>query len=548
MSSEAFEELRVASDLLQIALDRYLNACLAMKHTITNGSSLSVRHRNITGSALDSEKVRIDVHETILRKSKLAIFYAANKSPNLVPISILPDEILVLVFQYLVDAIHIPANADSTETPAYPLLLSQTCTHWRQLIHRTSSLWSNFRINRGIGRNGFLSYLKFHTIQTKEAPMDISISEDLSSPELRVPNILSLVEPFTGRIESLRFRVVSFSGSENQRDRVARLLAGCLQAANGKLKRLTATTFYLYRGPNGNQHWIVESATNPPNGSSLGLPLSQEYFEDALLTVSSLWFDGLYFNWTSKLYHGLTSLRLDKNPTCSITEPLLVNILVASPRLQWLDVRINITDITTSPTPVYMPNLEVLISTDNMSLLQLIQPGSKELTLSIISRARASVVQFEQESVGNMGYDPRFTSFLSRANVVSFYGEGFLRGIVELLDLLLVAPKIRTLALSYFIHYTPFNRLAVPTSALDQLLILKGCRLECSVVRRIIETCGVKELVLSDKSITDSSERVIQNKFSFTEELSNSGNTHIRFVSSDDTSLLSKFVGPVIRS
>ncbi|CAE6413965.1 unnamed protein product [Rhizoctonia solani] len=548
MSSETLGELRIASEILQVALDRYLNACLAVKHSVTSTSSSSVHHRDTTGPALNNEKVRVDIHEAKLHGSKLAILYATNKSPDVVPVSILPDEILVLVFQHLVDAIHGPANVDNAEIPAYPLLLSQVCTDWRQLIHRSPSLWSYFRINRGIGRSGFPSYSKLHTNQTKETPMDVSISDTLSLPEFTTPSMLSLVKPFTGRIRSLRFRVVAFNGSEDQQDRLTRLLAGCLQATHGKLKRLILSTFYLYRGPSGNQHWFIESAANPSHNSSLGLPLSHAYLEDTLLAVSDLWLDGLYFDWASKIYHGLTSLRLDKNSTCSITESLLASILVASPQLRWLDVRLNITHTATSPTLINLPHLEVLISTEDMALLRLVQPGSKELTLSIISRTRPSVVQFEQESTHNMGYNSRFTSFLSRANVVSFYAEGFLRDLGEVWDLLSMAPKIRTLALSYFVHHMPFDRRTVSNWSLDELSILKGCRLELSMVQYIVENCGVETLVLSDKSITDSNEKVIQDKLLLVKELSNSGNTHLRFVPPDHTSLLSKFVGPVVRS
>ncbi|CAE6518740.1 unnamed protein product [Rhizoctonia solani] len=97
------DELRVAGALLRLALDRYLNTCLAIKCS-------SVEYPGLVGQpqlAYSTSRIVLDEvtllaeHETKLRESKVAILQAINPRPDVVPVSKLPVDILVRVFEQL---------------------------------------------------------------------------------------------------------------------------------------------------------------------------------------------------------------------------------------------------------------------------------------------------------------------------------------------------------------------------------------------------------------------------------------------------------------
>ncbi|KDN47794.1 hypothetical protein RSAG8_03214, partial [Rhizoctonia solani AG-8 WAC10335] len=71
-----------------------------------------------------------------------------------------------------------------------------------------------------------------------------------------------------------------------------------------------------------------------PNAHSL----NTDKLEDALAPITDLRLGGAYFNWESKAYHGLVSLRLDHTDSYSISEIQLASILESSPRLRWIDM------------------------------------------------------------------------------------------------------------------------------------------------------------------------------------------------------------------
>ncbi|KAL5633488.1 hypothetical protein ACGC1H_003850 [Rhizoctonia solani] len=531
------DEFRVASDLLQIALNRYLNACLAIEHSHTK-THLQPGPQNLTGLILVNELPLISTFEAALRQSKITILHSINQSPDLVPISKLPTDILIHIFQKLVDITHGIANFDGKVVSDYPLVLSHVCTHWRQAVFDSPSLWSHVSISPKIKEDRrLLAYANFHKIRTKEGLVDLSIYNTFSStPE--IPGLFEFVGPYFGRIRSLAFGLVMRRSPKCTHKDHGCLLAGGLKSSNGRLKRLIVKIWLLesWGGPSDRLQWFMESSSNPPDHMSLRLDLPHEHLEAMLHPISELYLEGLSFKWTSKAYHGLTTLRLGRfyQGLTSIPESQLRNILTSSPQLQWLSVDLDISQTTTSPDPVYMPYLRALIVQD-MSILRLIQPGSDELTLSILSDKLLNPTKGET-------FDDSLLNFFSRANITKFHSNGLLHEISDARYLLSVAPRIQVLSLYYLI---------CPDSSVDMLsdssgslkeLILNECEVELSELRRMIQLYQIEKLVLCDSVNTPNGEVLSPDQVI----VSDSDKTVVHYVSLKDMSLLlGQFLGPV---
>ncbi|KAG8729467.1 hypothetical protein FRC11_008715, partial [Ceratobasidium sp. 423] len=123
------DELRITSNLFQVALDRYLNACLAVKYFYTEAPSPTYPQK-IIGSRLVNELSVMLTYETKLRESKMAILHSINQAPDVVPINKLPTDILIYVFQLLVDTLYGLPDVDNEKIPKYPLSLSHVCARW----------------------------------------------------------------------------------------------------------------------------------------------------------------------------------------------------------------------------------------------------------------------------------------------------------------------------------------------------------------------------------------------------------------------------------
>ncbi|KAH7335590.1 hypothetical protein B0J17DRAFT_81521 [Rhizoctonia solani] len=200
------DELHTASDLLRVAIDRYLNACLAIKCWPTEGRLLA-QPGGLTGSTIAKQLPRLFEYETKLCKSKTTILQSINTYPDVVPISKLSTDILLHVFQELVDMEYrVPSSSAAGKgIPKYPVMFAHICAKWRQIVHQTPSLWSRVRFTTDVRTNKqFLAYMDFHAIRAEQALMDIYIS-DLSFIRLDRSYDSTVLDPFVGRIRSLEF-------------------------------------------------------------------------------------------------------------------------------------------------------------------------------------------------------------------------------------------------------------------------------------------------------------------------------------------------------
>ncbi|CAE6398859.1 unnamed protein product [Rhizoctonia solani] len=515
------DELRVASDLLRLALYRYRNACLAIKRCSTEYYPFAGQPQSTcpTSHMVLDEASLLEEHETKLRKSRITLHQIVNLYPDVVPVSRLPIDILVRIFTRLTEEEYEHALSDNRKATInmYPMTLSHVCSHWRQIVLQSPSLWSYITLVPDTKNKQRLAYVDFHSRRSKEALVDLFIAIRAS----KISNSTISINPFIGRIRSLRLRFrqvernLLFSYVKRfQRTmhwkwvnlrvtmQAGHLITRCLRASNHALRQ-----FVLHMGAVTEQHPFVESVAHPANRNSLRLDLPHDQLEDILSTITSLWLQGHYFNWESKAYHRLTTLQLEaagqQTDLQSIPELRLANILASSPQLQYLNIQIgNIRDAI-PPPPVHLSELEVLIG--HVLLLQLIWPGSKELIVIII---------LQPDHNSSMLYSARIREFFSRANTVRLLSYGWLSSISEICHLLALAPDVRALALFFTeLSGTLPDMLTYPS--LNALYVLGW---------------NIKKFVFWGRNrIVRGSSYVIDSKQSLEKELSDLKNTRLEF-------------------
>ncbi|CAE6471005.1 unnamed protein product [Rhizoctonia solani] len=525
------EELRVAGDLLRLALDRYLSACLAIKRCSAGYSRLAGQPQLAcpTSRMVLDEVSLLGEHETKLRESKTALHQIVNLYPDVVPVSRLPIDILVRIFTQLTveEYEHALSDVQKTAISKYPMTLSHVCSNWRHIVIQSPLLWSYITIVSSMENQQRFAYVDLHSKHSKEALVNISI--DTRAPETSLSTIS--IDPFLGRIRSLRLQWPPYS-SQSIADRkmgASHLITRCLRASNGALKQFT-----LHMSAMAKQCPFMESVSHPVNRNSLLLGLPHDQLEYVLSTVANISLRGHYFNWESKAYHGLTTLQLGMAGPQSIPELQLAKILASSPRLQYIDIALKIIRDATSPPPVHLPGLEVL--TGSVLLLQLIWPGPKELSVNIIG-------QWKYGHDSSMLYNARLQDFFSRANTARLLIDEWLFSTSEICHIVTMSPGIRALALSCTkLSGTLPDMLKHPS--LEALYLLSECELERSLLIDMTNKWNIKKLLFwGENSIIRGSSYEIDSQQSLEEELSDLRDTRLEFIpcSNEDASLVDFF-------
>ncbi|KDN47795.1 hypothetical protein RSAG8_03215, partial [Rhizoctonia solani AG-8 WAC10335] len=453
------DELHIASGLLRAAIDRYADACRSIRDSLAGDRS---EFEGPIRSTLTNELSMLIGYEAKLHESRAMVSQSVNLSSDVVPERRIPVETLVYVFQLLVDMQHLPWFQN---VPNYPLKLSHVCTSWRQIVHDSPSLWSCISLVSSETINK--EYLEFYSSRTKEASLDIRVFNDSNNVDESHSSRFTIPVPFIGRIRSLEMRLYDPYHSYIDKRDGEYLLATCLKASKNMLKRLA-----LHLVPS------LYNNSECPNPHSL----NTDKLEDALAPITDLWLGGVYFNWGSKAYHGLVSLRLDHTNSYPISEIQLASILESSPQLRWIEIQLEITRTIDGPylPPVHLPDLELVVGVT--ALLRLIRPGSKELTVSII------------DTNSKVPYDAALNDFFSCANLVNFYSDRFLQNTSDVCRLISIAPGLRGLAMS---HADLLDTLPDMTyTPLDTLYLLDGCVLERYLLEDMIDRWAIKKLVV----------------------------------------------------
>ncbi|CEL60185.1 hypothetical protein RSOLAG1IB_09423 [Rhizoctonia solani AG-1 IB] len=243
------------------------------------------------------------------------------------------------------------------------------------------------------------------------------------------------------------------------------------------------------------------------------------------LSVTAVHLSSAYPKWTSKLYQGLTELRLSnpREPTEFIARPLptpipesaLIAILKSSPKLRILQMGLIIKDATSvrNPVkPVLLEDLELLVvdtrRDQHVVFMKLVRPGPKPLTLSIADSSYLNEISSTGRSYAE--------EFLTSSNITRLILTGFVE-YPDLINLLSLLPKVRVLALEELLsrqQITDTNSL--PLSFTIDTLYVTHCfhtpfedyNIQVwSLIEEVIRRHSVAELVLW--GYNDSAESIV---------------------------------------
>ncbi|CAE6518730.1 unnamed protein product [Rhizoctonia solani] len=341
-----------------------------------------------------------------------------------------------------------------------------------------------------------------------------------------MPTSTVSIEPFVGRIRSLTLHFPYYG--LYRKFIPGKTPVGFSPDVWEQVIALLSDSYYAWSlSPNNLGIHSLKVSRTMPITNHLLLDLPHDWLEDILSSVTDLCLRGYFFIWESKAYHGLTVLRLGPaglSHLTSISELQLANILAFSPQLQYLNIDLDIIPEIPPPPPIRLSQLGVLVG--DISLLQLISPGPRELSVGVIWQPGRS-------STGIL-YSTRIKDFFSRANITRLLSHDLLWSSTasDVCYLLAMAPGVQVLALSHTsIDDDSFGKLIYPS--LKVLYLLGECELDKSLFVDMVNKWNVKKIVLWGKSyiLGSNSWAATGNEWSIEEGLSDLGDVPIEFIS-----------------
>ncbi|KAH7333596.1 hypothetical protein B0J17DRAFT_771265 [Rhizoctonia solani] len=149
-------ELDSATTLLQEALCRYREACSSIQKSYLESQTLDGIPAELS-SRLTEELPLILSYETKIKEAKSAVSWARNYSPSIVPINVLPAEVITRIFELFIE---INSCIVTSQTRGYredaeisfpnstnPIILSHVCSRWRDIALSARSIWTHIDLS-----------------------------------------------------------------------------------------------------------------------------------------------------------------------------------------------------------------------------------------------------------------------------------------------------------------------------------------------------------------------------------------------------------------
>ncbi|KAL5632253.1 hypothetical protein ACGC1H_000301 [Rhizoctonia solani] len=334
-----------------------------------------------------------------------------NHVVHVAPIHRLPFETLVHIFILVsinrchkVDFVdgHPPGNP-----PQYPDCLAHVCSRWRQIALSSPYLWTHVDLDpRLSSREGLVNRTYNYTQRASMLPLDVHI-DDKGCVEENSYILEAAFSHVASRTRSLNFIITAPELLHFHRS----VFDSMVPILSPKL----FNTLYMscdvslpdpfFAGRNSDP-WITHNSDDLDECPNI-LRWESIAIDGSLSGVSNLHLQGVYFNWSSQLYHGLVDLRLTSPPVgkaADIDVYALRSILSNCPGLRIFHFSLELVTYDDpgyeylykdSSDPVCLPDLEVIyVSTARAyygkypsfnagALLRLLAPGSKPLRLTI---------------------------------------------------------------------------------------------------------------------------------------------------------------------
>ncbi|KAL5638640.1 hypothetical protein ACGC1H_003111 [Rhizoctonia solani] len=241
--------------------------------------------------------------------------------------------------------------------------------------------------------------------------------------------------------------------------------------------------------------FLVEASDLQPGVDKLtGLP--SEIVEAAWQAVNVLQLRGFRPTWSSQAYHGLIELRLVR--VGSISQSRFRSILYSSPQLRVLELDLELQKYTPgdpSIAAVRLDSLEILILGGSKqkqlgSILQLIAPGSKPLSLSIVNPYIGSPEFSSKDELAR---------FVARSRITRLSAHEF-RNYSQLAEILSLMPGLQVVAVDA-LHSGEIDEGAISLEFNIQVLyVLNSCSrwnwFTWPQLEKFVEKHNVQKLVL----------------------------------------------------
>ncbi|EUC56322.1 F-box-like domain protein, putative [Rhizoctonia solani AG-3 Rhs1AP] len=394
------ERLDTASRTLEAALEEYSQTCQTIHDLYVDKHPINTIPHDLA-THLAEHLHRIQSLREKLQSTENSVRHSMNTSSSLVPIHAFPLEILVRIFKLVQGGNCI---GYCLGRPPKSSALMSTCSHWRQVMINSPTLWTHIDlpIQFGDSMSSQISHAEVYAKRAAQMPLHVHIVERIEgSPKEHSTASASLV-PF---ITSIAPRVQSFTLELRvplaHRRVLRELFNNCTP---GILTTLAANlridqTFHL-----------DTKATPKTQMKTLLMDIPKERLEKVYSGMKILRLSHLYPHWTSSAYQGLVELRLQGVLPGEFTESQLVGALRQSPGLRILECPTRPAsalnkDVQIEPIPLI--DLEVVNLGYNTGLVieeivRWLAPGSKPLRLLIMD-------------TGSVG--PSLAAFFARSNV-----------------------------------------------------------------------------------------------------------------------------------
>ncbi|KAG8724484.1 hypothetical protein FRC09_018086 [Ceratobasidium sp. 395] len=400
---DAFAQFESAQGQLAVAVDTFYDACVALYQAAVRPEDDDADHSWLEKklAPMVDQLNSFAAVEGKLRRSLGVLNRATNVSRKLVPINLLPVEVLSKVFMYT-----IPQRDCIDTIDVYPrlsplIVIPSVCASWRQVALNTPSLWTHidlFKEDHPSTKNRITLWVQ----RARHAPVHLHFK---SYRFFEDEELVSETKGILTRAESFVF---SYSPEGYIRDIFNHYDAG------GRSDRLKLIAI-------GPVAWRNE--------------------------------DFGHFHWSSYVPHTLTTLKLvytSDRITPTLDE--LMALLSRTPNLRTLalrDVRLTMNPSSTYPE-ISLPNLEYFESYPNNSPRPSYSNFTKHLMRSIVPGSRELEVWVDVGSFDDGEHDLELRRFLRRSRVTCWHTGYFKPGDeVRLSQYLDRLPELRFLSLDF---------------------------------------------------------------------------------------------------
>ncbi|KAG8712932.1 hypothetical protein FRC11_013779, partial [Ceratobasidium sp. 423] len=476
------ERLSAASRTLDAALDSYMKICRDIRDLYVDGQPINtIPHDLATGLAK-----QLPVIKSFKKKLRLAERVAGrstNTSSSLVPIHILPYEVLIRIFELVLGDDCVGSCKGQPQTN--PILMN-ICSYWHHMIICSPFLWTHIDLPVQVGGSMTfrVAYAKIRAERAARMPLKVHIVDTLGRATIGHDKACRSLLPF---ITSVAPRVRSFTLK-------SRLTPCCTRPYGPVLTELfrncspgVLTTLVMDVDSSFPVYLAINSEPKSHN-VVLSVDVSNERLEESYRGITVLRLSQLYPRWTSSAYHGLVELRLRGDTMTWVTESQLVGALKQSPGLRIFECAARLEDILKGGDrvePVSLNNLEVVnlglnTASGVEAIVRWLAPGPKPLQLLI------SWPDFS---------GPCLVAFLARSNITRVYSQPYQsRCAMHFVHHL---PNLHTMALAEMgwngTDYSQPGYSVQRSSALDTLYLI-GCNFKPTGPKDLYELVSLESL------------------------------------------------------